>query len=242
MRKRINERQDIFCYMFQRLDQNPNNFHNWFPKIKDCGISVPNSTIIPVPENVMKAFSMEKMEENQTLIEKWVKSMVMPVFQKHTNRFGVFMKNGTFSNKFDARDCILPLSSTSGSIAKHIMNINYMSLMCGAGGNTEIVLRNMIPWDSYRIATIYNGLPFRPEFRIFYDFDNHELCYSVNYWDWEYCYSKIARKATDRIVFEACYPHIKATFDGKCEEAEQLIVEHMKGITGFEGVWSIDLL
>lgn len=242
MPNRLKVEPEVFHYMYQKLDQNPNNFHNWFPKIKDCGISVPNSTVIRVPENVMKAFSMENTEKSQDIVEKWVKRTVMPAFYKHQNRFGVFMKNGTFSNKFNANNCILPLSSTYGSIAKNILDINYMSLMCGVGGNTEIVLRNMIPFDSYKVATIYNGLPFRPEFRIFYDFDNHELCYSVNYWDWDYCYSRISRRATERIVYEACYPRIKEIFDSKYEEAEQIVAKLMKNITGLEGIWSIDLL
>lgn len=242
MAKKIKSGSNIYQYMYQRLEQNPSNFHNWFDKVKDCGFYVPDSTSIPVPEAVMKAFSLRDPERNYDLIEKWVQIKVMPVFQKHKSTFGVFLKNGTFANKSNAMDCILPLNSSAGSITQHIININYLSFMFGVGGNTEVVIRNMIPWNSYKTATIYNGLPLHPEIRVFYDFDSHKVCYSANYWDWDSCYSKISRRATDRIVYQACYEQIKEAFDSKHEEAEKLVEEYLKKVTGLSGVWAIDLL
>ena len=36
---------------------NKNNFSYWFPKIKNCGIKVPDTMIFKVPEEIRKHFN-----------------------------------------------------------------------------------------------------------------------------------------------------------------------------------------
>jgi hypothetical protein len=53
-----------------------------------------------------------------------------------------------------------------------LCNIQYESLTLDTGKNHEVVLREWIPCPE-DTTRIYNGMPLRPEMRLFYDFDKH---------------------------------------------------------------------
>lgn len=229
-----------FTEYFNYFKKDKNNFSNWFPRIKNCGIAVPNSVMIPVPEEVAKAYFMDNQERDLQTITDWVKKAVMPEGEKLMRSTPyIFVKNGTFSDKFTFRNCqcrlLLPEMVTA------ITEINYSSLMLGAGGISELVLREYIPSNNQKIPCIYDGMPLRTEFRCFYDFDQKKLLYSVNYWDWDYCHDSIARNATDRIVYEAYYPQVEEEYRARLPQVEAMIRTHLKDVD-VTGIWSVDIL
>ncbi len=221
------------------MSKDLNNLSHWFPKIKDCGIQVPETLIFDVPENTTRAFWMEKQDRDRAIVTDWLKD-IYPQIKEMAHPY-VFLKNGNFSNKFEANDCIVK-AFTLGQIVEAVININYTSMMFGAGGVNELVAREFIGFDETVVPCIYNGLPFRPEFRVFYDFDTHKVLYSANYWDWDYCHDKITRNMTDKLVYEAMYPLIKEAYNAYHEEVEAMVGEAMKNVTGLTGQWSIDIL
>jgi len=223
------------------LRQNPNNLSNWFPIVKDCGIRVPDTLIIQCPDRIIKASFMDKFDEDEEMITDWL-SGHMSEIREAINDPVIFVKNGTFSNKFDANASCLSHTYNLHELVDKIININYTALMFGADGTSELVFRKLIPYEEEMIPCIYNGLPFRPEYRVFYDFDTHEVLYSVNYWDWDYCYKAISRNATDRIVFEAYYDLVERAFKSNKEYIEEQVALSMKDITGLTGKWSIDIM
>ena len=121
------------------------------------------------------------------------------------------------------------------------MNINYAALCLGAHGCEELVVRSVIPYDRKKVPCIYNGLPLRPEFRVFYDFDKHEVLYCVNYWDYEYV-SKGLYDATDKIVFEYMRYYLLSCFWSKKDEVEEVVSKSMKTVNDLSDIWSIDIL
>lgn len=220
--------------IFERIQQN--NFSFWFPKVEHCGIRVPRSIIIPVGDEMIHHFCMEQSGDYEAIL-CFVKNNVEPAVKEA--KFGLcFVKNGTFSNKFDASHSCLP---QPGSLTEAIININYGALCTGAGGEGEIVIRERIPHDARVTPCIYHGLPFRTEFRVFYDFDDQQVIFVANYWDYDYVYPHL-HDVTDRIIFEHQREKMESKFEALKDKAAQTVAEAMKNVSGLDGAWSVDLL
>lgn len=235
-----------FTSFYNDLSQNPNLLSHWFPAVKDCGMRVPRTEIIPVPEHVAEAFFMERQDKDFEIIYRWVKEMVMPIakqFPYYGNTPFLFMKNGSFSDKFNARNCYVRRDAPE--LTMKLMDMNYDAIMVdayGIYGITELILREYIPYTKGKVPCIYNGLPLRPEFRVFYDFDEHRTLYSVNYWDWDYCHDAISQIATDQIIYEKMYPVLSKQYDVWRDAVEKEVEKSMKTVTGLSGRWSVDIL
>lgn len=210
---------------------NKNNFSYWFPKIQECGIKVPDTEIYHVPDELQNCFYMES-KDDESIISKWVTDTIKPNMTKYL----YFMKNAVFSNKFDYQHCI----TNPRKIVDDIIAINYAALCVEAQGTDEIILRSVIDFDKKNTPTIYNGMPLRSEFRVFYDFDVHKVLYSVNYWDYDYCISGMYMKS-DRIVFDYMKNEIHDKFIAHQTEVKKLVDDHMKNVD-LQGQWSVDIL
>lgn len=229
------------------LDAKQNNFSFWFPKVKECGMYVPKTfyTVLPNVQTrqgrmLQEAFFMEQQELDLAYIQKYVDTNILPELTKAGLLGHIFVKNATFSNKFSARgSCNL---YGTFDLARAISNINYASLCVGAGGTDEIVIRDFIEYDRDNTPCIYEGLPLRPEFRVFYDFDAQEPLYTANYWDYEYVYPNLF-EATDKIIFEHEREHLETVFDAQKNHVQCMVAEAMKnGVNGLSGQWSVDVL
>jgi hypothetical protein len=230
-----------FSDFYKDLQADRNNMSYWLPKIQNQGLRIPKTCIIPMPEKVMDACFMDgDRKKNMAVVGKWVTETVMPKLEEESLTGLIFVKNGCFSNKFDFRSCSIianPLALTAS-----VIDINYQSFMFDAGGNTELAIRERIPYDEEKTPTIYNGLPLRNEYRIFYDFDNHKPLYIVNYWDWDYCHDSICRVASDRIIYESAYPELEEHYEKEKNTVLFYVNSGLKNVTGLSGIWSVDIL
>lgn len=228
-----------FTDYYNDLALSKNNLSYWYPRIKNCGIKVPVTQVFKVPEEMVKAFYLEGDKRPQQyyldVIYRWIRDEIYPAL---TIKGLLFMKNGAFSNKFNFSDCI-PLNNPL-SIAACLVDLEYTSLMFGTGGNTELVFRERIV--NHDSPTIYNGMPLQPEFRVFYDFDNHKALYIVNYWDWNYCFDSISRNKTDAIIYSNHYPSIERIYNANKDNVMKTVEDAMKDNNDFTGIWSIDIL
>lgn len=219
---------------------NKNNISYWFPKVENCGIAVPRTIIINTNEDVAKAFFMDNREKDLETVMNFVKEEVLPKIPK--DMFFLFMKNGTFSNKYDFKTCKVRkdlLELTNG-----LIEIMYMSEMVGAGGMSEIAIREFIGSYNFvrtHIPTIYSGMPLRPEFRVFYDFDNRKVMYSVNYWNYDYCAESICENATDEIVYKTIYPSLNEFYNNNFIKVEDMVSKAMENVD-LDGKWSVDIM
>lgn len=213
-------------YLSYKRDKN--NYSYWYEKVKECGIKMAESYIYQVPYEQYKRCYSENEEEIK-IFKEFVAEQIKDLPYVWYN-----IKNGTFSNKFDFQSCggIIP------QIPEKLHLINYCSAIVDAGGFTEFVIREHIYADE-NIPTIYYGMPLRSEFRVFYDFDKKEVLYSVNYWDFDYCYEHLS--VTDKIVFEHERQRLEDNFNQRKEEVEELVKKHMVDVD-LQGKWSIDIL
>ena len=222
--------------------ENPNNFSYWFPKVaphlEERGIRSPKSKVIPVPENIMNACFMERKGDYE-LISEWIRVTVMP--ELLGAEFPLFMKNGCFSNKFDFNKSCRLEAYDEEAITKNFVNLQGESLLYDTGGNMEIVFREFIQPPKGTPA-IYNGMPFRPEMRVFYDFDKHSYCYAVNYWDWDYCHDRIAEDEHDKEVYESYYPKLKEMYEYRMRYFLPRILAGLRRVDKMTGTWSLDFI
>ena len=230
------------------IRENENDFSFWFPKVKDCGILVPKTFFAKLPsaedepeyaKRLYEAFYMESPREDILVIREWLDSRIVPELVKERLTGHVFVKNGRFSNKFNAHgNCNL---YGIAELDRAIANINYEAMCVGADGCDEIVVREFIESNRNVIPCIYNGLPFRSEFRVFYDFEKRAPIFTANYWDFDYVYPNLY-DATDRIVFLHQREYMDMAFNDHKGEVEKMVASAMKNVIGLSGQWSVDIL
>ena len=211
-----------------------NKFTFWFEKIKDCGIAVPKTRVFDIPTSLLNAAWMDR-----SVYSKWFEAKVMPFLKEDGLNGKVFVKNGVFSNKFDAKSCICYAWDIPRSIAE--INEAAAEMFFGYAGDDELVVREYIPADTRKTPCIYNGLPLRPEFRVFYDFDTHEVLYVCNYWEYGYVRPHLFN-ATDIIVFDHEAEYMALVFEEKRDIVAKMVEDAMKNVHGLTGPWSIDIL
>ena len=163
------------------------DFSFWFPKIEKCGgttLRIPKSYVKQIDfekdKLLLEKFFLEHPKEDLAYIREWVDRELIPDLRREKLVGKIFVKNARFSNKFQAnRGCI---QYGTDFLADGIAEINYSAMCVCAGGIHEIVVREFIEYDRQNTPCIYEGLPLRSEFRVFYDFNTREPLYTVNYW------------------------------------------------------------
>lgn len=221
------------------LRESPNNLSFWFPKIRDCGIRVPGTTVIPVPEDVVVAFFGDEGEEDMKRILAYVEEKVMPVVDAMPGL--PFIKNGCFSDKFRFSLCCPPDKRLS-TILRSVIGIQGDSLAYDTMGAAELVIRERIPSPD-DMPRIYGGMPLNCEFRVFYDFDEHKALYVMNYWDRDYCRDAVADKnPSDGKAFDERWPSLDGEYRANAETVFREVSAAMEDVSGLRGTWSIDIL
>lgn len=220
----------------------PENFSNWYPYILDFG-EFKHSEII---ENRILTF--EEYDELTKDIDEVdftkIKSILEPTINKMKPHKMYSLKNGCFSNKFDFDTSVV----TKNDLVQKLYDVFYASSMFETGGNTEIVLREYIPYNKDTTPTIYNGMPLRTEVRVFYNMDTNQIEYIVDYWDYDYCAQHLSN-ATDRIIFNYFHNMLgnnaishKDEYIEVCDKIKQNINTLKFDTTKLTGVWSIDFM
>ena len=220
----------------------PENFSNWFPCIKSSG-----KFYIPrvVANQVFTYEEVQQMQQTDLFdMVDWdlINKILQPTLDIMKPNKVYIIKNGCFSNKFEFDTCL----ATRENLAQQLWKINYMSSLYSTGGYTELVVREYVCCDLTKYLTIYNGMPLRTEIRVFYNMDTKQIEYSVDYWDYEYCYPHI-RNLNDKIVFNAFHNKFKTDVTNHKMEYRMVLNEIQQKIEtlqfdGLNGIWSIDFM
>lgn len=213
-----------------------NNFSYWYPKIMDCGIKTPKTLIFKVPEHIRNIFMSDYEEGQFEVVNEWITNQILPILEEQ-RMYLLFVKNGTYSDKFNATNCL----TTPRELTNAILDINYNALILGAGGFDEMIIRERIMHNRQQTPCIYNGLPLRSEFRVFYDFTKKKVIFTENYWKYEYVFPSLY-DATDKIIFEHEKERLEKDFENKKQEVEKLVADAMQNVDGLEGPWSVDIM
>ena len=228
------------CYFDDR--KYPENFSNWYYSIKDFGKFRHVEIIANQIFSQDDVDIMQKTDNYKDVDwEEWYKILWDTLCKMEPHKL-YNIKNGCFSNKFDFSTCV----TNKMDLAKNLFKINYESHLMDTGGYTELVVRELIPYDSSKIATIYNGMPLREEVRVFYNMDTNQIEYMVDYWDYKYCKDRLYNK-NDQLIFDWFHNKLKKRHEQHIQELNKMKIfikdniDTLK-IEGLEGVWSIDFM
>lgn len=224
----------------------PENFSNWYPHIKDFG----KFSHAEVISNQIFTFEETEIMQETDDIDKvdWdkINKILKPTFEKMERNKLYNIKNGCFSNKFDFSTCI----TNEQNLAKQLWNINYASCMYSTGGYTELVVRELIPYNNHNKLTIYNGMPLRTEIRVFYNMETKKIEYIKDYWDYFYCADNLSNK-NDRIIFDVFHNQLHSNtikadvhFVEYNDVADIIFdwIDTLEFDDKLKGIWSIDFM
>lgn len=227
-----------FENFYKREEKDTNNFSYWYPKVKDF-FRTPHTIIVKVPVDITQSILDQK---NEKQVKDWISKSLLPEIKSNFGESPAckfFIKNARYSNKFEFNTSCL-CSADVEELYKHISLINYRSMETDALGFTELIIRQFIQFDDTTTPTIYNGLPLRPEYRVFYDFDKKRLLHTHDYWDYNYV-SPNLHVFNDKIIFDYYQNIYKDKWTKHLNEVEDLVKSSIGGVN-LKGIWSIDFL
>lgn len=219
-----------------------NAFPFWWDKIKDADtgiLKLPKTVVIPVPPEIQRAFYCEDPGDMDA-IGRFVEDAVKPAMRDAG--IGLcFIKNGCYSHKFDASRACLPILSDLPHAVLTVMN--EAMLRCGFqyDGTECLVVRERVTHDPRKTPCIYNGLPFRTEFRVFYDFDTESVIFATDYWDRGYV-RKNLHDRTDQIIYDNWHPEVHRLYKAYVHTVQDAVADAMKNVQGLSGPWSVDVM
>lgn len=222
--------------------ENKNNMSYWLDKVKDCGINIPKTVIIPIDFELFKALNQDKYSEE---FVAWFNNRILSLLENSgLNIDGeLFVKTGVYSGKFNFEYCHVKENSKD-KIGEHLLRVYYDGLNVGANCAKELVVREFIK-NSKELPQIYNGMPLNTEFRLFYDFTNRKVLGIFNYWDKETmirAFSNCDWYAKDLETFKGYIDVLEEEFNSHKDQAIELVDKAMKNVEGLDGVWSVDLM
>ena len=217
-----------------------NNFSYWYPRVKNI-FKTPRTIIVKVPVDIIQLI-LDNVEDPKVL--SWISEKLYPKIKSNfgsclgdMNKF--FIKNARFSNKFEFNEsCCCRLDVNE--LYNHIKLLNYRSMETDALGFTELVIRQFIQFDDTTTPTIYNGLPLRPEYRIFYDFDKKQLLHTHDYWDFNYV-SPNLYNFNDKVIFNYYKDIYADKWKSHLKEVETIANEGLSKVD-LKGIWSVDFM
>lgn len=220
---------------FERVKKDPNRLSFWFPKIKDCGIPVPETIILPINfEQFQWLISDNYRKEDIAVFSKQLQEQIKATGFS-TNR-PLFLKTGVFSNKFQFNtSCKLDRIE---NIGKQYLDIYYAAMLVGCELSAEVVLREFLPPEK-GTETIYSGMPLRTEFRAFYDFDRRSCLDVFNYWDTETMEAHL--RGNDVESFAKAKLRLESEFARYRQQVAEKVETCMKNVD-LTGTWSVDLM
>jgi hypothetical protein len=208
----------------------------WLPKVMGLkGLSIPHTEVVQLPYDVWYS-ARESACDGVPLSDLYKSFMRDNVLKLKENFFGerVFIKTGAFSNKFDFSTCCCRWEE----LTENFIKILAMSEMFDCyDGQSEVVLRSVIPTTI--CEKIYNGMPLRSEFRVFWNFDNDCPLYVVNYWNYSYCEPFLNDE--DKAAFKSAEERLERDFEGNKGRVIELC-RKVLGDVALEGCWSLDVL
>lgn len=224
---------------FKDQEECPNRIGNWLNKFSPTDkIHIPRTSIVKVPRIVVNAFFMENKEKDIEIIKKWIENSFIPTLKNDfSNAKTLFIKNGCYSGKFFFNDACKLNDFSVDNIMRHILEIEETSLANDIMGDIEFAIREYI--EPSNNVTIYNGMPLRPEIRVFYDFSEHKYLYYAYYWEYKYMIDNL--QGEDLKTFKEYYPKLDLLYKDMIKDDLPNIIKWLNDIN-FDGVWSIDFL
>lgn len=252
---------DLDPVTYRIIGTNPNSMGHWFPQLVDAcrGTSffrIPKTTIATVPMTLLQLTHTEYGELTAMtlgIVDDWARE----AFRLDENE-EYFIKTGTYSSKFDFRNCHVHGAKEVRELGEYLLYIHHQALQMasplnrpviyGASTTNEWVVREFIA-DKEANSCIYNGLPLHTEYRVFVDCDTDTVLGITPYWEAKTMKNRFANEGDinsphqkhDYVIYAA---H-EETLMRRYEANRDKVVEHIREILpalDLPGQWSIDIM
>lgn len=221
--------------MYNDNKQDKNNISYWFNEINKLKnkFIIPNTIIINIPLNIYKILLEDVwQDEDIKTIDKFLSGIEYLPLKKY------FIKSGNFSGKFDFDNCCKCIDIKN--LKLNLKHIYYNSMLVDCPISPEFVIREFIETDNNR-PSIYNGLKLNTEFRVFYNFDKHQIIDIINYWDKETMLNALQVFPEDLETFKSIMDDIENEFNQERSFLYEQCQKYLSEIY-IPGSWSIDFM
>ena len=252
---------DLDPITYEMLSMNKNSMSHWLPQISESVnihkfFKIPKTKIVKVPLPILQLTRIAYSSINVATL-KIIDDWAMRVFDLDVTK-SYFIKTGTYSSKFDFRNCVVKGKEEVETLGEYLLFIHNQACMMagpltkprpliGASTTNEWVVREFIE-DVENNPTIYKGLPLHTEYRVFVDFDAKEILGYTPYWYPEGMKKHFKDRAKtddnfkhDYIVFEAYEDTLMDRYNSNIDN----VIKHVEELlpdTKLEGQWSIDIM
>lgn len=250
---------DLDPVMYEIIGMNKNSIGYWFPPLaaanKDAGhfFKIPDTKIMKVPITLLQLTRKDYAALTETT-KKIVDRFTEQAFQLDLRK-EYFVKTGTYSSKYDFRNCHVKGKKEVHELGEYLLFIHFQALQMasplskpciyGVSTTNEWTVRDFVK-DKENALTIYNGLLLHTEYRFFIDCDKDTVLGCADYWDKDVMEKRFSEKrglsdVHDAITFKAAENVLHERFD-KNKETLQKKVEELLPHIHLHGQWSLDIM
>lgn len=249
---------DLDGITYEMIGTNPNSMGHWLPELVSANTNksffkIPNTTIAKVPITLLQLTRNDYGSLTQTtkdIVNKWA----IKTFGLDENK-DYFIKTGTYSNKFDFRNCRVNDPKEVMEIGEYLLYIHFAALQMasplnrpcvyGVSTTNEWVVREYIP-DKENNPCIYKGLPLHTEYRVFIDCDTDTILGIRPYWEPETMKKRFdehrdGHDEHDAIIYRAHEEKLMSRY----HENKNLILSKVQELLydlNLSGQWSLDIM
>ena len=250
---------DVDAITSEIIGMNPNSMGRWLPEIVkalDGEFLIPKTTIVKLPLTVLQMAHLDYFSLTQTtkdIVNRWAEE----VFELDP-KGDYFIKTGTYSSKFDFRNCRVKDPDEIKEIGEYLLFIHSQALQMagplaqpriyGVSTTNEWVVREYIKDDEGN-PTIYHGLPLHTEYRVFVDFDTDEIIGYVPYWEPQTMYKRFNKEADkdsadmvhDSVIFLSHENTLMKRYEDHLDDVLRRVGKLIPKV-GLTGQWSVDIM
>lgn len=248
---------DLDHILYEMLGMNRNSMGYWLPRIirpvLDHGFfRIPQTTILKVPMPLLQLTRLEYGLLNRVTLDI-VDKFCYEAFRLDPDK-EYFIKTGTFSSKYDFRNAHVRGAKEVRELGEYLLFIqNQASMMAGplsqpsvygVSTTNEFVVREFIPTGD--VPCIYHGLPLRPEYRLFVDFNRKSVIGMSPYWEPNLMKSRFGKETDpdnvhDYITFRMQEQSLESAYTENIGRVEAAVSEFIREVD-LQGQWSLDIM
>ena len=248
---------DLGPITYEMIGTNPTSMGYWLPEIYQpalkAGFKVPDTVIAIVPITLLQLTRIEYMGHTPatlSIVDKWAEK----VFELKEDG-DYFIKTGTYSSKFDFRNCRVHDPKEVRELGEYLLFIHSQAIeaagplsqpsIYGMSTTNEWVVRSFVS-DSQNLPTIYKGLPLRTEYRIFVDFDKKTVIGKSPYWEPTVMKQRFARGGNvherhDYVTYLTREKDMLAEYEANIDRVTSMCRKTAQD-ANLTGQWSVDIM
>lgn len=258
---------DIDPLLYKIIGCNKNSMGYWLPALVRAAkehsfFKIPKTKIMKVPLTLLQLTRQDYMSLTPTTISI-VDEFCHTAFQLNDEK-EYFIKTGTYSSKFDFRNCYVHGQKEVQELGEYLLFIHFQALQMaspfstpriyGVSTTNEWVVREYIaPKDHIgkngTIPHIYQTMPLRTEYRVFVDLDTGEILGINPYWDPKVMKKRFSQES-DSNEPNQVYNYIVFTMYEdilmeKYEKNKEKVLKEMEKLISdlyLTGQWAIDVM